>query len=166
MTVVSDNYAKVLFDMNYDEETVAEMRALLSDAELSKALESPFVRKKAKHAIIDQLFPAPVRNYVKVMSDNGDVALAGEMFDAFDALQRDKRGAIKATFTYVTKPDDAQISKLKEKICAMYGKKEVELETKEDPAIVGGFVLRVGDTLLDRSIRTSIVRMQRHFAVR
>jgi F-type H+-transporting ATPase subunit delta len=166
MTVVSDNYAKVLFDMNYDAESVEQMRALLSDKELSAALESPFVKKKAKHAIIDRLFPASVCNFVKVMSDNGDVALSGEMFDAFDALQRDRRGAIKATFTYVTKPDDAQIVKLKEKICGMYGKKEVELDLREDPSLVGGFILQVGDTMLDRSIRTSILRMQRHFAVR
>ncbi|MEA4813737.1 MAG: ATP synthase F1 subunit delta [Oscillospiraceae bacterium] len=166
MTVVSDNYAKVLFDMNYDAEAVDQMRALLSNKELSTSLESPFVRKKAKHAIIGQLFPASVCNFVKVMSDNGDIALADDMFDTFDALQREKRGAIKATFTYVTKPDGAQISKLKEKICSMYGKKEVELDMKEDPALVGGFVLQVGDTLLDKSIRTSILRMQRHFAVR
>lgn len=166
MTVVADNYAKVLFDMNLASDQIEEMRALLGDKELSEVLASPFTRKLSKHNIIDKLFPKSVCNFVKVMCDNEDIALAGEALDAYDALELKKRGAIKATFTYVTKPDDAQIGKLKEKICKMYGKNEVVLELEEKPALVGGFILQVGDTVLDKSIRTSILKMQRHFAVR
>jgi F-type H+-transporting ATPase subunit delta len=166
MTVVADNYARVLLDMNIAAEDVETMRALLEDKAVFEALENPFVDRKSKHNVIDQLFPKAVRSFVKVMSDNGDVALAGELFQAFDQLVLEGKNMVRATFTYVTKPDDAQVEKLKRLICTRYGKDGVELTLKEDKSLVGGFILAVGDSVLDKSLRTSILKMQRHFAVR
>ena len=166
MTVVADNYAKVLMDMDIAGEDVAAMRALLEDQRVSEALENPFVDRAGKHRVIEQLFPAAVHNFVKVMSDNGDAALASEMFQAYDRLLLERDNKVQATFTYVTKPDPAQVEKLKQYICRQYGKDGVELTLREDPSLVGGFVLSVGDSVLDKSLRTAILRMQRHFAVR
>ena len=58
------------------------------------------------------------------------------------------------------------VEKLKKLICRQYGKDGVELTLQEDPSLVGGFILAVGDSVLDKSIRTAILKMQRHFAVR
>ena len=107
-----------------------------------------------------------MRNFVKVISDNGDIALVGEMFQTYDQLVLDRENKVRATFTYVTKPDDAQVEKLKRLICKQYGKDGVELTLQEDPSLVGGFILTVGDSVLDKSLKTAILRMQRHFAVR
>ena len=166
MTVVADNYAKVLMDMAAAAEDVETMRALFADKTLYEALDNPFVGRSAKHRVIDALFPAAVCNFVKVMSDNGDIALWGDMMNAYDALALEKKNMIRATFSYVTKPDDAQVEKLKARICRDYGKAGVELTLEEDPTLVGGFILAVGDSVLDKSIRTAIHKMQRHFAVR
>ncbi len=166
MTVVADNYAKVLIDMDIAAEDIATMRALLADKDLFEALCNPFVSQGSKHRVIEQLFPQPVRNFVKVMSDNGDIVHADDMIQAYDALVLERRNVVRATFAYVTKPDDAQVEKLKALICRRYGKAGVELALKEDPSLVGGFVLTVGDSVLDKSIRSAIHKMQRHFAVR
>ena len=117
------NYARVLFDMNIEAEQVEEMRSLLTEsAELSEALMNPLVRKVEKRNVIDKLFPQSVRSFVKVMSDNDDIECAGEMFEAYDAMVRERDETVKATFTYVTKPDDAQIEQLKKKIAKDYKK--------------------------------------------
>lgn len=166
MTVVADNYAKVLIDMNIADDDMAAMRALLADEAVFEALGNPFVSRKNKQSVIDKLFPAAVCNFVKVMSDNGDIALCGDMFQAYDQMVLDRKNMVRATFTYVTKPDDAQVEKLKKLICKQYGKDGVELTLQEDPSLVGGFILSVGDSVLDKSIRTAILKMQRHFAVR
>ena len=166
MTVVADNYAKVLIDLGIADEDVETMRALLNDESLYAALENPFISKHSKNSVIDQLFPEAVRNFVKVISDNGDIALVGEMFQTYDQLVLDRENKVRATFTYVTKPDDAQVEKLKRLICKQYGKDGVELTLQEDPSLVGGFILTVGDSVLDKSLKTAILRMQRHFAVR
>ena len=101
-----------------------------------------------------------------MMSDNDDVACAPEMFEAYDSLVRQSENAIEAVFTYVTKPDDAQIEGLKAKIAKDYGKERVELRLEHDPSIIGGFVLTVGEEVYDQSIRTSMAKMKRHFAER
>lgn len=166
MTVVADNYAKVLMDMDIAGEDIETMRALLKDQRVFEALGNPFIDRHSKNRVIDQLFPAAVCNFVKVMSDNGDIALVDEMFQAYDQLMLNRKNMVQATFTYVTKPDDAQVEKLKQLICKQYGKDGVELTLQEDPSLVGGFILSVGDSVLDKSIRTAILKMQRHFAVR
>lgn len=161
------NYARVLFDMNIEAEQVEEMRSLLTEsAELTEALMNPLVRKVEKRNVIDKLFSQSVRSFVKVMSDNDDIECAGEMFEAYDAMVRERDETVKATFTYVTKPDDAQIEQLKKKIAKDYNKKNVELELEQDKSLIGGFVLTVGDTVLDQSVKTSMTRLQRHFAER
>ena len=166
MTVVADNYAKVLIDMNFAAEDIETMRALLADENVAEVLGNPFINHKEKHAVIEKLFPAAVCNFIKVMSDNGDIALSGEMLQTYDALMLDRNDMVRATFKYVTKPDDAQVEQLKAMICKRYGKKDVELALEEDTSLVGGFILTVGDSVLDKSLRTAILKMQRHFAVR
>ena len=161
------NYARVLFDMNIESEQIEEMRGLLMDsAELRDALIHPLFRKSEKRNVIDRLFPDQVKSFVKVMSDNDDIDQIGEMFEAYDAMVRERENTITGTFTYVTEPDPAQIEALKKKIAADHGKKNVELRLVEDPSLIGGFILSVDGYVLDRSVKTSMTRLQRHFAER
>ena len=161
------NYARVLFDMNIEPEQVEESRALLTEsAELRDALINPLFRKAEKRRVIDKLFPESVRNFVKVMSDNDDMECVDEMFDAYDGFVRESQETVKATLTYVTAPEDDQIEKLKNKIAKDYSKKNVELELVQNPSLIGGFVLTVGGNVLDQSVKTSMTRLQRHFAER
>ena len=161
------NYARVLFDMNIEPEQVEESRALLTEsAEIRDALINPLFRKAEKRRVIDKLFPESVRNFVKVMSDNDDMECVDEMFDAYDGFVRESQETVKATLTYVTAPEDDQIEKLKNKIAKDYSKKNVELELVQNPSLIGGFVLTVGGNVLDQSVKTSMTRLQRHFAER
>ncbi|MGN1349505.1 MAG: ATP synthase F1 subunit delta [Anaerovoracaceae bacterium] len=161
------NYARVLFDMNLDPGQVEEMRALLTEsAELEDALCNPLFRKAEKRRVIDRLFPESTRSFVKVMCDNDDIGCSGEMFDAYDAMVRERDETVKAVFTYVTEPDEAQVERLKKKIAKDYNKKNVELELVHDPSLIGGFVLTVEDSVLDQSVKTSMTRLKRHFTER
>ena len=161
------NYARVLFDMKIESGQIEETRELLTGSpELFDALVNPLVRKSEKRNVIEKLFPQSVQSFVKVMSDNDDVALATEMFDAYDALVRKDNDTVKAVLTYVTKPDDAQIEQLKKKIAKDYNKKNVALQLVEDPSIMGGFILTVEDSVLDQSVKTSMKKLKRHFAER
>lgn len=167
MTNLPENYARVLFDLNIEPEQVREARGLLEESsELSEALMSPIVTRADKRKVIDRLFPAETRSFVKVMSDNGDIGIAEDVFRAYDALIRKRDDVAYATFTYVTAPDEAQVEKLKKKIAEDYGKQNVELHLEEDKSLLGGFVLTVEDLVLDRSVKTSIDRLRRHFAER
>ena len=153
------NYAKVLFEMDIKSEQVKESRNLLTKSEeLRQALTNPLVRKSEKRSVIEKLFPKPVWSFVKVMSD--------EMFEAYDRLVYEKENTVHAVLTYVTKPDDAQIKRLKKKIAKDYNKGNVVLQLVEDPSLIGGFVLTIGDSVLDQSVKTSMKKLKRHFTER
>ncbi len=161
------NYAKVLFEMDFGAEHVEAARRLLTESkELREALTNPLVRKSEKRSVIEKLFPQPMWNFFKVMSDNGDIDCAEEMFAAYDSLELAKRDTIRGVLTYVTKPDDAQIKRLKKKIAKDYNKGNVVLELVEDPSLIGGFVLTIGDSVLDQSVKTSMKKLKRHFTER
>lgn len=161
------NYARVLYDEKISSKDLKKMRGLLTGApELTDALDNPLIRRSEKRSVIEKLFPESVRSFVKVMSDNGDIACAPEMFEAYDELVRKQENTIEAVFTYVTEPDNAQVEALKAKIARDYGKDRVDLRLECDPSIIGGFILTVGEKVYDQSIRTSMARMKRHFAER
>lgn len=167
MTSIPDNYARVLFDLNLDPGDIETARVLLTESkELTEALTSPIISRAEKRVVIDKLFPESIRDFIKVMSDYGDVEFAEETFSAYDALVLDSRNAVSAEFAYVTEPDDAQISRLKQKIAKDYNKDSVELNLVGDKSLIGGFVLTVGDYVLDQSVKTSIQKLRRHFAER
>ena len=54
MTVVADNYAKVLIDMNIAEEEIGAMRALLEEQAVFEALGNPFISRQNKHSVIEK----------------------------------------------------------------------------------------------------------------
>lgn len=167
MTNVADNYARVLFEMKVDPGEIETARGLLAASEeLTKALESPIISSAEKQRVIDGLFPDSLKSFFKVMSDYGDLEYAQEIFNAYDELVRESTQAVSATFAYVTKPDDDQIDRLKKKIAKDYNKESVELELIEDKSLIGGFVLTVGDYVLDQSVKTSIQKLRRHFTER
>lgn len=167
MTGLPENYARVLFEMNTEKDDIETARSLLTESdELREALISPIVTKADKRKVIDMLFPVSVRNFVKVMSDNGCVEYSEHIFEAYDALARERDNVVLAEFIYVTAPDEEQIEKLKKKIAKDHGKQNVELRLVEDRSIIGGFILKIGDLVLDRSVKTSIRRLRHQFAER
>ena len=58
--------------------------------------------------------------------------------------------------TSATALTDANVAALKEQLRAASGGREVELETKIDPSIIGGLVVRLGSRMVDGSLRTKL----------
>ena len=83
MTQTANNYGTVLYELGVAGEAVAETERIFSlTPELSKSLGSPIVSAKEKHKLIDSIFPQEVRNFLKVLCDNGSV---GELADIFSS---------------------------------------------------------------------------------
>ena len=161
MNELTDNYAKALFDLTIPEEYIHETKRICSECpEFVKALASPVVTKKEKHAVIDRVIPGPVQSFFKVVTDNGEADSIFEIFSSHDELVLRKNKAVKAVFAYVTKPDDRRIEGIKNMICQKYHKTGVNLQLKEDPSLIGGFILTVGDDVYDRSVKASITKLQ------
>ena len=157
MTQRAINYAKAIFDLKIPEECVHNTKDIItSNVELFEALTSPAVKTSEKHTVIDAIFDKEVRNFLKVVCDNESMNIISQIFEAYEELVRDSKNVIRATITFVKRPDDEQLEKIKVMVCKKYNKSGVLLELKEDASLIGGFILTVGDTMYDKSIQGTL----------
>lgn len=157
MTQRVKNFAKALFELKISEKCVKNTKIMiLTNQELVNALTNPVVKKNEKHAIIDSVFDKEIRNFVKVLCDYDSMNMIREILNAYEDILLDHKNIIRATVTYVTKPDEKQLEKIKEMVCKKYKKTGVLLELREDPSLIGGFLLTVGDTVYDKSIQGTL----------
>lgn len=163
----ADSYGNVLFDLNIPAGAISDSKKLLAEnPELAGALSNPAVTCSEKHRIIERLFPDEVKNFLKVLCDNGrmgDIHLVGEVYEA---CRLESENILRAELTYANRLSPEQIEALKQKIMKKYGKAGVNLTVKRDASLIGGFVLRVGDEEYDRSVKGRLSRLYRQLAWR
>ena len=127
MTQTANNYGTVLYELGVAGEVVAETERIFSlTPELSKSLGSPIVSAKEKHKLIDSIFPQEVRNFLKVLCDNGSVGELADIFSSYHTCYDAHNGILRATLSYVTPPTESQLAQMKEHLKKEYGKNDEE----------------------------------------
>ena len=133
MTQSAINYAKAIFELGIPEESVSKAKnIIIENKDLLEALSSPTVKISNKHTVIDDIFDKEIRSFFKVLCDNESISIVSQIFEAYEELVLESKNIIKATITYVQRPDDKQLEQIKEIICKKYNKSGVLLELKED----------------------------------
>ncbi|BBF42632.1 ATP synthase delta chain [Lachnospiraceae bacterium KM106-2] len=166
MTETSVNYGKVLFSLHLNDETITKSKELLQSKELVEALSNPAVRRREKEAVIAKLFPEEIRSYINVVCLNECMDLFDDIFAAYEEIKLEAENTLKATFTYVYKPDDEELNAIKQMLMTKYKKQDVKFELKEDASLLGGFVLKVGDMEYDKSIKGTLELLQKNLVRR
>ncbi|WP_044203148.1 ATP synthase F1 subunit delta [Flammeovirga sp. OC4] len=148
---------KLYDDANFVLNTITDSR------ELALALNSPIIKAEKKAAILKEIFSAKVSDLTNklfnlVVDKNRTSALKEIMesiLSEFDAVKNIQRA------TVVTSSPLAADTKavLVEKVAKSTGK-TVELEEKVDPALIGGYILTVGDKQLDCSVKTQLQQLK------
>jgi len=154
MTQAAINYGQVLYELSIPEEAVEEAALILKTVpQLKEALCSPVTGKNSRRRIIDRVFPAEIRNFLKVLADHQSMDLAEDIFKAWQARVCEQKGILEASLFYVTEPEEEQLREIKAMLCKKYGKKDVRLSLIQDLSLIGGFILRVGDVETDWSLK-------------
>lgn len=162
MTQLSKNYGRVLYELGISKEAIEESRTLAGSRELMEALGSPVVSKKAKHNIVDRIFPKEMHNFVKLLSDYGSVSYIEEIFDAYDAYVNERNGIITASLVCVTPPSQEQKERIEQFLMGEYGKSKVKLDISTDESLIGGFILKTEDNEYDWSLKGRISQLTGH----
>lgn len=162
ITQQSQNYAIVLDSLQIAQEMIEDTKHILLDnSQVLNALDNPTIKKTEKEAVIDKLFPVEIRNFLKVLCQNKSISISQEIFEGYETLLLQKQGKIKATLAYATKLSKDEIVQIKEMICTKYNKTEVQLKLEEDSSLIGGFILTVGNTEYDKSIKGTLDELRK-----
>ncbi len=165
---LSGRYASALFDLaranksieSVEASLVTLQRAMTGSDDLRRLVSSPMVSRGAAAAgiaaVADQLkLDALTTKFLGVLASNRRLAQTGKVIDSFAALAASHRGETTAVVTTAHALDEAQVAALKAKLKARVGR-DVSVNLKTDPAILGGLIVKIGSQLIDASIRTKL----------
>jgi F-type H+-transporting ATPase subunit delta len=165
---VSGRYATALFELARDEKSVDAVKAdldrfdalLSGSAELKRLVRSPVfsadVQLKALSAVLDKAgITGIAANFLKVLTTNRRLFAVGEVIRAFRTLVAKFKGEATADVTVAEQLNDKNLDALKTALKSVTGK-DVVLNVKVDPSIIGGLVVKLGSRMVDSSLRTKL----------
>ena len=149
------------------EEMVSEVKQLLElindSSELEKALSSPILETDAKKKIIVEIFSNKVNssllNFLKLLADRQRIGILTSILDRFLEIYRENSNIALATVTSAVELTDEQKGLITKKIINIAGTEKLELVTKIDPSLIGGFVASVGSKVIDDSLASQIRKL-------
>ena len=167
MTEKARTYAIVLYELGIPGQMVEDAAGIFKESQqLIKTLTSPVVPARSKHAIIGKIVREPefsglMVNFLKKACDAGCIGQMEDIADAWRSYSLEKEGVMEAELHYVTMPGAAQIAGMKQFLCSRYHKKDIDLRLVMQPDLVGGFVLKAGDTEYDYSLKGQLNQLCR-----
>ena len=125
--------------------------------------DDPTVSLEKKHLVIDRVFPKEIRNFLKVLCDNGDFGLLDEIEQAYMELTKTpEKVEAQAELTYVTPPTPEQMERIRLFLAKECNNPDIKIVGKEDASIKSGFIIRVGNKEYDWSEQGRIDQLQKH----
>lgn len=162
-------YAEAAFEVAKDsgslddwEEQLAAIAAILADPSLTRAFTSPVVPRERKEEMVLGAFPemeARVRNFLVLLVRQDRLNLLPDILTTFRALLNEYRGIQVVEVTTSEPLDPTERDQVAARLAQHLGR-QVVIETRVDPAIIGGLVARVGDKVLDGSVRGRLDRLR------
>ena len=167
-TVLAKRYAKALFQVGKGENALDDFSAALADMaklytdipEVADGLTNPLYPQDVREKVMEKLVEAMkvsdlMANFFNLLVQKRRADVLPDIAEVFQALVDNERNMCQGTVVSATKIS----AKLNEKIKATLEKitgKQVVVTNEIDPSIIGGIVARVGDLLLDGSIKTQL----------
>jgi F-type H+-transporting ATPase subunit delta len=168
---LAGRYASALFSLARDEKQLDSVgrsldqlnQALADSREFHQLATSPLVSRdeasKAVAAIAGQLKLDPLTtNFLGVLTRNGRKGQLAQVIRFFRLLAADHRGETTAEVISAHPLSDQQIAALKTKLGSRAGR-DVTIDARTDPQILGGIIVKMGSEMIDASLKTKLNRL-------
>ena len=165
---VAGRYATALFELAREAKALEKVEtdlnrfgeALDAFEDLTTLVKSPLFsaeqQARALAAILDKLkIEGLTKNFLLLVTRNRRLFAAPAMLRAFRGLLARHRGEVSAEVVAAVKLQDTQRTALKQALKAALGK-DVQLEERVDPTLLGGLVVKIGSRMVDTSLRTKL----------
>lgn len=164
--VIARRYAQALFEVveeNQLERVADELLALsqaLQDKDVARVLADPRTPLSVKEKLVLSIQPSPpVEALLRVMLSKRRLDILAETADAFRELTYQAQGKTVAEVISAVPLDPGTIEAIREKLVKASGK-TVEVKTRLDEKLWGGFVVRIDGKIIDGSLAGSLKRFK------
>jgi len=165
---MAGRYATALFDLALDANAIEAVKADLDrfdalvaeSADLNRLVRSPVFsaeeQVQALSVVLDRVgISGLAANFFKLVAANRRLFAVHDMIKAFRALIAQHKGEATAAVTVAEPLKDQHVDALRAALKSVTGK-DVDLDIKIDPAILGGLVVKLGSRMVDSSLRTKL----------
>ena len=165
-------YAVALFELAEERHALDEvaqnlrdLRAMVKDsAELSRLLRSPVLARAEQGKAITALaetagFIPLVRDFLGLVARNRRLFAVPAMIDAYLQRLAERRGEVTAEVTAAQPLSEEQTARLVDELRKSAGRR-VTVETRVDPQLLGGMIVKLGSRMVDGSLRSKLQRLQ------
>ena len=166
---MAGRYATALFELALENKAVDAVKkdldqfdALIAEsADLSRLVRSPVFdadeQLKASSAVLAKAgIGGLAANFLRVITTNRRLFAVRDMIRGYRALVARHKGEVTAHVTVAEKLSDTHLDTLKSTLKTVTSGKDIDLDVKIDPAVIGGLIVKVGSRMVDSSLRTKL----------
>ncbi len=168
---IASRYSKALFayaqDANSLDAVHEDMNVLLQVAkenpDMLRLLSDPIIRKNQKEEFLSSFsdkFSSETKNFLDFLLEYRRFESLTAIIEAFNTLYDEYKNIASGTAVSAIKLNEDELSRISQAYAKKYGFKELILTNKVDPSILGGIILKVGDRIIDGSIRTRLQQIR------
>jgi len=148
----------------YRDELVGFSEVIEKHAELEQAINNPLYsadgRKKVLESILDKMaLSRTMQSFLTLLFDKGRFIYLSSINDFYQKLADELKGIARASLVSATAISSETVEKIRKTLSERTGK-DIILDVAEDPGLIGGIVTRIGDLVLDGSIKTQLLNMR------
>ena len=169
---VGRRYSKAIFDIAEEKNQVKEIYELLNsvmvlyrtDKEFKNFIRNPLISNEEKKLVLNEIFRKDNRDNLNILLyilDKGRINCIKYIVAEYLKIYYRKNRILDVRATFTKELTDEQKKKLIDKLSQKTGK-EINLEIKIDKNILGGGVIRIGDKIIDGSIRRELDNWKRN----
>jgi F-type H+-transporting ATPase subunit delta len=165
---MAGRYARALFELALDAKSVDAVKtdidkfdALMSESpDLLRLVRSPVFgaeeQGKALAAVLDKAgIKGLAGNFLLLVASNRRLFAVRDMIRGFRKLVAAHKGETQASVTVAERPSDVHLNAIKDALKSVT-KKDVQIEVKVDPSIIGGLIVKLGSRMVDTSLKTKL----------
>jgi F-type H+-transporting ATPase subunit delta len=165
-TTAARPYANAVYDiashakaLDSWSDALANLASVVSDAQISELLHDPEMGKQQKGELVVRVLGDKLneqqQNLVKLMAENGRLSIMPDVHEQFEVARAKAENKVEAevisAFELSAQQTDELVNTLKNKLGC-----DVTLTTTIDESLIGGVVIKAGDTIIDASMKSQL----------
>ena len=170
LTTLARPYAKAAFELAKNADRLEEwsralnfLVAALATTEVKLFVSSPVVSDIQKAFSLLQLFDQSpgeeIRRFINVVAENQRLELIPEITQIFEQRRAEEEQVLEVELISAVELTDAEVQSFAQSLSKRFTR-TIQLSQTLDADVIGGVVVRAGDTVIDHSIRGKLNKMQ------
>ena len=154
-------------DLGNWSEMLQHLGIVASDPQIKMLIDNPRVGSGKLESLVLDICSGHLNrtrtNFVKLLLASGRFIYARQISELFEMLRASAEGVLEVEVISAFQMDQGQVSKIVDAMKQRCGKK-IEISTRVDESLIGGVIIRAGDSVIDASLSGSLRQLRQEFA--